>query len=135
MEADETAQQFCQRIIGGVKRKADHNKREALWAFIAVIATTLSTPVFVTLGPGVFWGKVVPSVFSLAAAGCTAWLQLRKPQQLWAMYRTAQRELEDHQTRHRFALAPYEGIAAPDKMLAERVAEVAMGLHQQWGRN
>jgi hypothetical protein len=128
----ETAQQFCQRTIDGLKRKADHNKHEALWTFIAVIATTLFTPVFVTLGSGLFWGKAVPSVLSLVAAGCTAWLQQRKPQQLWAMYRTAQRELEDQQTRHRFALAPYEGAADPDKMLAERVAEIALGLHHQW---
>lgn len=131
-EPAETAQDFCQRTIDGLKRKSDHNKREALWTFIAVIVTTLSTPMFVTLGSGVFWGKVVPSVLSLAAAGCTAWLQQRKPQQLWAMYRTAQRELEDHLTRHRFALAPYEEAGAPDKMLAERVAEIALGLHYQW---
>jgi hypothetical protein len=131
-EPDETAAQFCKRTIIGLTRKADHNKREALWTFMTVIATTLATPVFVTLGPGVFLGKVVPSVLSLLAAGCTAWLQQRKPQQLWTMYRTAQRELEDHQTRHRFALFPYDGLADPDRVLAERVAEIALNLHHQW---
>jgi SMODS and SLOG-associating 2TM effector domain 1 len=131
-ETVETAQQFCERTINGLRKKADHNKREALWTFMAVIAATLATPVFVTLGPGIVLGKVVPSVLSLMAAACTTWLQQRKPQQLWAMYRTAQRELEDQQTRHRFALSPYEGVAAPDKMLAERVAEIALGLHHQW---
>src|SRR5258707_782496 len=49
----ETAAEFCQRTVSGLKRKSDHNKREALWTFMAVIATTLATPIFVTLGPGI----------------------------------------------------------------------------------
>lgn len=128
----ETAEQFCQRNIREMKRKADHNKREALWSFISVISTTLTTPVLVTLGTGMFLSKVAPSALSLAAAGFTAWLQQRKPQQLWVIYRTAQRDLEDHLTRYRYGLVPYQEAIAPDKMLAERVAEIALSVHQQW---
>jgi len=131
-DANETADAFCRRTIRGIRKKADHNKSEALRCFVMVIICTLTPPLFITLGPGTLWGKVVPSVLSLFAAGATAWLQLRRPQQLWGLYRTAQRELEDQETKHRFRLAEYEGAPDPDKLLAERVAAVALNLHQQW---
>src|SRR5829696_1738539 len=96
---NEAPLEFCDRLIRGFSTKADKKKIEAVACFLLVITSTLSAPLFVTLGTGVLWGKVVPSALSLAAAGATAWLQLRKPQQLWTMYRSAQRELEDHRTR------------------------------------
>jgi hypothetical protein len=68
---------------------------------------------------------------SLAAAAATAWLQLRKPQQLWALYRSCQRELEDHRAKHHFAIEPYnEGDH--DRVLAAKAAEVAMTAHHGW---
>lgn len=132
MDKVETVQEFCADTIHGLATKADHNKREALYSFVTVIVATLATPLFVTLGEGLFWGKIVPSSLSLLAAASTAWLQLRKPQQLWAIYRTAQRELEDQQTRHRFQLGPYDEAVDADKELAKRVAEIALRVHHQW---
>src|SRR5262249_26077163 len=123
---------FCRRTIGGIKLKADHNKTESLWCFYIVIFCTLTPPLFITLGQDIWLGKVIPSVLSLFAAAATAWIQLRRPQQLWGLYRTAQRELEDQQTKYRFRLAEYGDAPNPDKLLAERVAALALNLHQQW---
>jgi hypothetical protein len=132
MDNVETAQEFCARTISGLTKKADHNKNEALYFFLTVIVATLATPLFVTLGDGLLMGKIVPSILSLLAAASTAWLQLRKPQQLWAIYRTAQRELEDQQTRHRFKLTPYDVLVDADKELAGHVAKIALQAHHKW---
>jgi hypothetical protein len=128
----ESALQFCERTMAGFCKKADHNKSEALRCSFCVIFCTLAAPMFITLGSGLVLGKVVPSVLSLIAAGCTAWLQQRKPQQLWSLYRGAQRELEDQQTKYRFRIGDYELHSDPDKLLAERVAAIALHAHQQW---
>jgi len=76
----ESVEEFCTTTLCGFEAKANHNKRESLGMFILVIVCTLVAPLFVTLGDGLWLGKVVPSVLSLLAAGATSWLQLRKPQ-------------------------------------------------------
>ena len=127
----ESIEEFCTRTIRGFEEKADHNKNESLWTFILVIACTLVAPLFVTLGEGLWFGKVIPSFLSLLAGGGTTWLQLRKPQQLWALYRSCQRELEDERTKHFYKLGRYVNEDR-DKLLAEKVAEVAMAAHHAW---
>jgi hypothetical protein len=129
--SSEAANAFCRSTIEGFRKKADHNKNEALYSFMIVISTTLCAPLFITLASGFFWGKVVPSILSLLAAGATAWLQLRKPQQLWSLYRGAQRELEDQETKYIFGLDQYDS-SDRDKLLAERVATIALNVHYQW---
>jgi hypothetical protein len=131
-DENESAEAFCQRTLDGIKKKADHNKSESLWCLRAIVVSALASSLFVTLGDGRFWGKIVPSVLSLIAAAGTAWLQQRRPQQLWGLYRTAQRELEDQQTKYKFRLLEYADAEHPEKLLAERVAAVALRLHQQW---
>ncbi|MBV9873563.1 MAG: DUF4231 domain-containing protein [Verrucomicrobia bacterium] len=123
---------FCVRHIKAFQEKADHNKSESLRCFIAIILSTLGAPMFVMLGQDWFWGKLLPSSLSLAAAAGSAWLQLRKPQQLWAMYRDAQRKLEDQKTRFAYNLPPYSDEQDPAKLLVVRVADVALGVHYQW---
>jgi hypothetical protein len=124
--------EFCERKIRHFEQKADHNKIESLRCFVLVIGCTLVAPLFVTLGDGIWFGKLIPSVLSLLAAAATAWLQLRKPQQLWALYRTAQRELEDQQVRYKYRLGEFRETADPDKLLAEKVADIALSIHRQW---
>ncbi|CAN98560.1 MULTISPECIES: SLATT domain-containing protein [Sorangium] len=114
------------------EKKADHNKAEALICFTAVVACTLVAPVFVMLGEGFWLSKLAPSLLSLLAAGMTTWLQLRKPQQLWALYRTCQRRIEDLQAAHSFGFAGFERAADRDRLLAKRVAEIVMFSHEQW---
>jgi hypothetical protein len=124
--------EWCDELIVAFSNKSNHNKTESQALFWVVIGSTLLTPLFVTLGWDWFSGTVVPSILSVCATGATAWLQLRKPQQLWAMYRSAQRELEDHRARHMFRLNDYQEVADPDKLLAEKVADIAISVHRQW---
>lgn len=116
----------------GFKVKADHNKNEALLCFILVISSSLIAPLFVTLGEGLVLGKIIPSILSLVAAGTTTWLQLRKPQQLWALYRDCQRKVEREQMRHEFKFGGYEKSSNPDRLLMQRVSDIAMDAHDQW---
>jgi len=77
-------------------------------------------------------GKVAPSVLSSIAAGGTAWLHQRKPQQLWSLYRTAQRYLEVQEIKHDFGIDEYEEEEDRDKHLTKEVAAVIMRTHEQW---
>ncbi|MCC6590188.1 MAG: DUF4231 domain-containing protein [Bryobacterales bacterium] len=126
------AQDLCRTRIKAFERKAAHNKRESQFCFMAVVLCTGIVPLFITLGEGPVWGKAVPAVLSTLAAIATAWLQLRKPQQLWSLYRSAQRELEDHDTKRNFLIDEYESAPDPDKLLAKNVAAISLNVHHQW---
>lgn len=128
---NESAEEFCDRLAQGFADKAHHNKRESLLAFSIVLGATLLSPLLIAFGPTDLWARVVPALMSVLAAGCTAWLQLRKPQQLWALYRDAQRRLEDVRIRHRFQLAPFSDEHR-DSLLAERSANIALDVHERW---
>jgi hypothetical protein len=122
----------CLNLIEAIKSKADHNKNEALFCLVLVIGASLVAPLFVTLGEGLFFGKIVPSALSLLAAGSTTWLQVRKPQQLWAIYRSAQRELEDCAASYTYRIGEYEQPESREKLLAKNVLDIAMGVHHKW---
>ena len=127
-----SAVDYCRNRISHFCVKADHNKREALVFFSAAMAFSLAAPLFITLGKGDIFGKVIPAVLSTMSAGATAWLQQRKPHQLWSLYRTAQRELENELVQHEFLLDRYSQSASSDKQLAERVAEICLRAHTLW---
>ncbi|WP_144211787.1 DUF4231 domain-containing protein [Shewanella donghaensis] len=123
---------YCQQKIEHFKKKAAHNKTEALWCFRLIMGSTLLVPLFVALGPEVWSSKVLPSFLSALAAFCTAWIQLRKPQELWTLYRTAQRELEDQLVKHKYQLGEYDSNEGADKLLAQNVAKLTLQTHQKW---
>ncbi|WKB55978.1 SLATT domain-containing protein [Eleftheria terrae] len=129
----ENPEKFAQSSISGFKEKADHNKLESLACFLLVIGSSLLSPLFVTLGDGIIWGKIVPSTLSLVAAGSTAWLQLRKPQNLWSLYRDCQRRLEDHLYKFQYCLHEYAtDERSRRQLLAEAVRKVAWEAHERW---
>lgn len=123
---------YCQQKISHFREKAGHNKAEALWCFRLIMGSTLLVPLFVALGPEVWTSKIIPSLLSALAAFCTAWIQLRKPQELWTLYRTAQRELEDQLIKHRYQLEEYDSNEDTDKLLAQNVAKLSLQTHQKW---
>jgi hypothetical protein len=127
-----SAQDFCRDRIRHFEAKADHNKAEALRVFVTLISCALASPLFITLGQGTILGKVVPSVLSSVAAGCAIWLQQRKPQQLWTLYRTTQRRLENEEIGFRFAINQYEEANDPEKLLAQRTALMCMTANDLW---
>jgi hypothetical protein len=124
---------FAEETLRSFKKKADHNKNESLACFTLVVICSLASPLFVTLGDGLLLAKIIPSVLSLSAAASTAWLQLRKPQSLWVLYRDCQRRIEDHTYKYRYYLAEYaSGEAERTKLLADSVRIVAWDAHQRW---
>jgi hypothetical protein len=123
---------FCNELIAGFKLKAQHNKNESMWFFLVTMAGSLLAPLLVTLGGDNFWiSKVIPSVLSGVVALGTAWLQLRKPQHLWALYRGCQRKLEDNLARYKFRVGEYSA-GDVNNLLAQRCAEIAMEAHNEW---
>jgi hypothetical protein len=126
------AMQFCIEKIKGLDRKADHNKNEALRSISLVMGCTLIAPLFLAFGEGTIPGKIVPSVLSLFASVATTWMQIRKPQQLWALYRTAHRELEYELNMFKFRAGDYENAEKPETMLAARSCEIALNVHNKW---
>ncbi|WP_219904167.1 SLATT domain-containing protein [Aphanothece minutissima] len=124
---------FAESTRRGFKLKADHNKQESLCFFVVVIACSLTSPLFITLGHGLWLGKVIPSVLSLVAAGGTAWLQLRKPQSLWSIYRDCQRRVEDSQTKYVYGLEEY-AVSEDERrvLLANDVRKIAWDAHRRW---
>ncbi len=128
----EAALTFCADRIRHFEAKADHNKSEALGLFIVLISCTLASPLFITLGPGFLLGKVIPSVLSSVASGCAVWLQQRRPQQLWTLYRTSQRRLETEEISFRFSLNEYEEAENPGRILAQRTALICSNANDLW---
>lgn len=139
-----TAEQFCKMLINAFKSKSDHNKNESMRFFWISMGGALLAPLFVTLGTDMatsigesttlvfIFSKLIPSILSIAVAFSTAWLQLRKPQQLWALYRTQQRELENCLSKYKFRIVEYDNCQDPDKLLAEQVSKIALNAHYTW---
>jgi|ERR1700730_13154826 len=123
---------FCERNISEMTRKANGKKLESVLFYYMVIGPSLAAPLFVTLGPEWISGKLIPSALSLIAAAAVAWLQLRRPQQLWSIYRTAQRELEDNKTRFLYRIDAYAVDPNTETLLAKNVANILIGVHRQW---
>ena len=144
MEATpKSAEEFCKEVINGFKSKSTHNKNESMWCFWLSMGGALAAPVFVTLGEDIarllgeygsifIFSKLIPTLLSVAVAFSTAWLQLRKPQQLWALYRTSQRELEDNLYKYQYKVSEYSKSSDPDKLLIEKVAKIALDAHYSW---
>lgn len=114
--------------------KADHNKAESIWCFRGVMICSLLAPLFVSLGEGVWLSKVIPSGLSAIAAFSTAWLQLRKPQTLWSVYRTTQRKIETTLIHFNYKAGCYEGTSdvSADKLLISKVTSFASEAHNMW---
>jgi len=127
-----SALDYYTSVRKGMREKANHNKAEAQGCFATIIVCTLLAPLFVTLGDGVLLAKVIPSLLSVTAGGLTSWLQLRKPQRLWVLYRRAQRDLEEQKANYDFKDDEFASAAGPDKLLARKVTHVARWVHDSW---
>ncbi|KAB2678467.1 MULTISPECIES: DUF4231 domain-containing protein [Brucella/Ochrobactrum group] len=127
-----SASEYYSSIRQGFREKADHNKFEAQFCFSVIIACTLIAPLFVTLGTGILCSKAIPSVLSILAGGLTSWLQLRKPQRLWMIYRRAQRELEEHKANYDFRDGDFTECSNADQLLARKVTAVNRWVHDAW---
>lgn len=131
------AREYSTEQVEHFKKKANHNKRESLWYFRITMISTLSAPLLVGLGEGVFLAKVLPSILSAIAAFCSAWLQLRKPNELWSIYLNAQRQIEVQITHFDFNVAEYRELEAEkcNELLALNVSQLVLNTNSQWVKN
>ena len=119
--------------IAHYRNKADHNKRESLFCFSIIVLFSLLSPMFVMLGEGIVMGKIIPSSLSLIVAASTAWLQLRKPQHLWAIYRDSQKKIEDVLCKYNFNLGEFNGTESDNnRLLADSTRAIAWDTHNRW---
>lgn len=125
-------EEYFDWVLAGFRRRAFCTKMEAQALFFAAICFTLASPLFVTLGDGWFFSKLVPSSLSVCAALATTWLQIRKPQKLWVLYRRAQRELEREKIACDFGLHDFETCNDRGKLLAQKVADIVFNIHERW---
>jgi hypothetical protein len=131
-----SAVDHVEKIRKGFEEKAKHNKNEALGCLMFIMIATGASPLFIAFGPEPITGKVLPSLLSLVAGGLTGWLQLRRPQQLWGIYREAQRQIEDQVAKFKFKVGDYtipgDRKGATEKLLIERVCAIALAAHDAW---
>lgn len=133
MNEDASALEYAKGQRKHFGDKADTNKRRTNWLLAVIIVASLATPLFVTLGVGVVVGKVVPSVLSLLATAATTWMQVRKPNDRWALYRGAERAIEFEIARYSHGVEEYDvEKPARDKLLARRVARLSRDTHTRW---
>lgn len=114
------------------KKKANHNKTEALWSFKLIMLSTVIVPVLIAYGSNDLWGKILPSILSCLSAFLTAWIQLRKPNQLWKLYRTAQRKLESELELYQCNAGKYKDENLKDILIIERVNKIYLSVNADW---
>ncbi len=142
-DVQQSAEEYCKSVINSFKSKATHNKNESICFFWVSMGGALLAPLFVTLGEDIanflgnygsvfLFSKLIPSILSIAVAFSTAWLQLRKPQQLWALYRTSQRELENCLSEFQYKINDFENCSDTEKLLAQKVSKIALAAHYDW---
>ncbi|WP_174867000.1 DUF4231 domain-containing protein [Pectobacterium polaris] len=133
------AERYALEQLNHYKKKADHNKSESIWCFKGAMVCSLLCPLFMSLGEGIWLSKIIPSLLSAFAAFSTAWLQLRKPHALWAVYRTAQRKIETTLTHYQFRVEKFDSmsdsIEQADKLLISEVTNFASEAHNTWAKN
>lgn len=136
-EAQYCARKYSLEQLAHFKLKASHNKFESLWCFRLIMLCTLSAPLFVSLADNFWVSKVTPAILSAIAAFFTAWLQLRKPQELWSLYRGAERAIEVQITNYDFSTGLYKNIGSEeaDKLLVENVSQLKLETHESWKSN
>ena len=122
---------LCEKMVKDLAKKASHNKAESLWSFKLTMILTLVAPIFIVSSDEWFWGKLVPSLCAALASFLTAWIKLRKPESLWSLYRTGQRQIEKELRYYEAGIAPYNG-SEPDKKLVENVSNIFEKTHAGW---
>ncbi|MFA9283613.1 SLATT domain-containing protein [Comamonas sp. SY3] len=124
---------LAETAIDHYKKKANHNKNESLFCFSIIVLFSLLSPMFVMLGKDIIFGKIVPSSLSLMVAASSAWLQLRKPQHLWSIYRDSQRKIEDVLCKYNFFLGDFNVAEAErNRLLAEHTRAINWETHTRW---
>jgi Protein of unknown function (DUF4231) len=130
--ASDLALAYARRTLAGVTAKAASNKRLTTFLFLTILIPTTVSPILILAANDPLAAKVLPSILSACAAVASAWIQLRKPQERWAIYRTAQREVEFEIDQYQFGNGRYAEPAGRGSLLADAVSKRALQLHFEW---
>ena len=143
-EKEPTALDYARTTKNGIKKKADKNKKTSTLLFATILLSSVSAPILILSPivdfkipyieisvPSEFLNRYLPAIMSACAAYASCWLQLRKPQERWAIYRTAQREIEFEINKFKYEIDGYAS-ADKEKILADQVNKRALQLHYEW---
>jgi hypothetical protein len=123
---------YANRTLNGIKEKAKRNKRGSTIFFLCLLIPTAITPILILLPFGDILTKYIPAAITALASFSSAWMQLRKPQERWVLYRTAQREIEFEVDQYSYGLGSYSDPKTKDEILADRISKRALQLHYDW---
>lgn len=127
-----SAYDYSKKVLKGIEGKAIKNKNETTRLFLVVTIATVLSPILILLPLNIFFSKITPAILTGCAALATSWIQIRKPQERWAMYRTAQREIEFQLDQYDFSNGEYIDVQDKDSLLADNVSKRALQLHYEW---
>ena len=130
--AAENAYEYAQRTVKGITEKAKSNKKVSQRLFVVILVATSISPVLIFLPFCDLISKGLPAFLSVSAAIASGWIQLRKPEERWILYRTAQRELEFQIDQYIHNIGEYEDPDKKDAVLADKVSQRALQLHYEW---
>ncbi|WP_053349808.1 DUF4231 domain-containing protein [Vibrio alginolyticus] len=128
------AEKSVENKIRHFKGKADHNKNEALRGFKFVMFSTVAVPLLIAFGADDIWSKYIPASLSSLGAFVTAWLQSRKPNQLWTLYRTAERQLESELELYQYGVGDYKNTDTRESLLIEKTNQIYISVNSNWSK-
>lgn len=122
-----------------VKNKANKNKTKTILLFFIILFTTIFTPLLILVPYDdylsgftlVFVSKILPALLTSIGGISSGWLQLRKPQEKWIIYRTYQREIEKSIIDFTHNINGYTDDNK-EKKIVETVSEKHKDLHSEW---
>jgi hypothetical protein len=122
----------CLKITVSISNKADKYKAWSRWSVLGITSFSAAIPVLIGLGGNWATQKLIPSVLAAVSAVLAAWIQLERPHERWKLYRRYHRMLEAEQLNYRALSGPYEGVQDPKRLLAIRLGNIQMNLHDEW---
>ena len=124
--------EYARSTRDGIKKKADANKRGATLLLLVVLSATAIAPILILMPLPDVGSKFLPAFLTATAALAAGWSQLRKPQERWIVYRTAQREIEFEIDQYSYGNGHYSNDDTRDSVLADRISKRALQLRFEW---
>lgn len=115
-------------FVDHYRTKADANKHTARVLALGSIAGSALIPVLLAASQPAWLVAGLSACVTVA----TAWLHVRRHGARWALYRSAQRDVERELNDHQFSVGLYRDVAQPDAQLAERVNAIVHRVHYEW---
>jgi len=128
----QTEIEFAEKIRDGIFKKANINKKWATFLFGIIILATVLSPTLILVSNNDIISKYTPAGLTVLAAISAYWIQVRKPNERWVLYRTYQREIEHEINSYKFATGKYKDAQEKEKLLAESINDKALKLHYDW---